>query len=178
MSRYLDFPLATAASSSIFALQRSHSTMNRDFGKKTKGCFSSKARFAAVSAAFCSSIANPNCPSRTRGLSSAACRVLLRRTRLRRFIYQVRSIPRAIRVLGGGGHTHPQRPPFKKILPGFQWKCRPSTVRSDEWPAWLFSFWFSGCWRALAKGTAWAGFYCAILLLLVFRGIFFTPNRP
>ena len=33
---------------------------------------------------------------------------------------------------------------------------RPSTVRSDEWPAW-FSFWFSGCWRALAKGTAWAG---------------------
>ena len=24
---------------------------------------------------------------------------------------------------------------------------RPSTVRSDEWPAW-FSFWFSGCWRA------------------------------
>ena len=29
--------------------------MNRDFGKKTKGCFSSKARFSAVSAAFCSS---------------------------------------------------------------------------------------------------------------------------
>ena len=29
-----------------------------------------------------------------------------------------------------------------------------------------FSFWFSGCWRALAKGTAWAGFYRAILLLL------------
>ena len=28
---------------------------------------------------------NPNCPSCTRGLSSAACRVLLRRTRLRRF---------------------------------------------------------------------------------------------
>ena len=24
---------------------------------------------------------------------------------------------------------------------------------------------FSGCWRALAKGTAWAGFYCEILLL-------------
>ena len=42
----------------------------------------------------------------------------------------------------------------------------PSTVRSEEWPAW-FSFWFSGCWRALAKGTAWAGFYCAILLLLI-----------
>jgi len=34
-------------------------------------------------------------------------------------------------------------------------------VRSDEWPAW-FCFWFSGRWRALAKGTAWAGFYCAI----------------
>ncbi len=34
-------------------------------------------------------------------------------------------------------------------------------MRSDEWPAW-FSFWFSGCWRALAKGTAWAGFYCVI----------------
>ena len=31
------------------------------------------------------SIANPNCPSCTRGLSSAACRVLFRRTRLRRF---------------------------------------------------------------------------------------------
>ena len=59
--------------------------MNRDFGKKTKGCFSSKARFSAVIGAFCSSIANPNCPSCTRGLSSAACRVLLRRTRLRRF---------------------------------------------------------------------------------------------
>ena len=28
---------------------------------------------------------NPHCPSCTRGLSSAACRVLLRRTRLRRF---------------------------------------------------------------------------------------------
>ena len=34
---------------------------------------------------------------------------------------------------------------------------RPSTVRSDEWPVW-FSFWFSGCWQALAKGTAWAFF--------------------
>ena len=31
------------------------------------------------------SYANPYCPSCTRGLSSAACRVLLRRTRLRRF---------------------------------------------------------------------------------------------
>ena len=31
-------------------------------------------------------------------------------------------------------------------------------MRSDEWPAW-FSFCFSGRWRALAKGTAWAGFY-------------------
>ena len=29
--------------------------MNRDFGKKTKGCFSSKARFSAVTEAFCSS---------------------------------------------------------------------------------------------------------------------------
>ena len=29
--------------------------MNRDFGKKTKGCFSSKARFSAVIDAFCSS---------------------------------------------------------------------------------------------------------------------------
>ena len=34
----------------------------------------------------------------------------------------------------------------------------PSTVRSDECPAW-FSFWFSGRWRALAKGTAWADFF-------------------
>ena len=43
----------------------------------------------------------------------------------------------------------------------------PSTARSGEWPAW-FSFLFSGCWRALAKGTAaWAGFYCTILLLLL-----------
>ena len=42
--------------------------------------------FAAVTHAFCSSIANPNCLSCTRGLSSAPCRVLLRRTRLRRFI--------------------------------------------------------------------------------------------
>ena len=32
-------------------------------------------------------------------------------------------------------------------------------MRSDEWPA-RFSFWFSGCWRALAKGTAWAFFLC------------------
>ena len=30
----------------------------------------------------------------------------------------------------------------------------------------LVFFWFSGCWRALAKGTAWAFFVCAILLLL------------
>ena len=29
-----------------------------------------------------------------------------------------------------------------------------------------FSFWFSGFWRALSKGTAWAGFYCEMLLLL------------
>ena len=36
--------------------------MNRDFGKKTKGCFSSKARFSAVSDAFCSSIANRQLP--------------------------------------------------------------------------------------------------------------------
>ena len=36
---------------------------------------------------------------------------------------------------------------------------RRATVRSEEWPAW-FSFWFPGCWRALAKGTAWlGGFY-------------------
>ena len=36
-----------------------------------------------------------------------------------------------------------------------------SAVRSGQWPAW-FSFWFSGCWRALAKGSARAGLYCAI----------------
>jgi len=36
---------------------------------------------------------------------------------------------------------------------GFRHHC----ARSDEWPAW-FSFWFSGCWRALAKGAAWAFF--------------------
>ena len=49
---------------------------------------------------------------------------------------------------------------------------RPSTVRSGELPAWFF-FWFSGCWRALAKGTAWAGFYCAILLLPSFSCLSF-----
>ena len=55
---------------------------------------------------------------------------------------------------------------------------RPSTVRSDEWPAW-FSFWFSGCWRALAKGTAWAGLYCAVLLLRCgFIEGEFTPMPP
>ena len=31
-----------------------------------------------------------------------------------------------------------------------------STARSGEWLAW-FSFWFSERWRALSKGTAWAG---------------------
>ena len=35
----------------------------------------------------------------------------------------------------------------------------------NERPAW-FSFWFSGCWRALAKGTARAGFSFVILFLL------------
>ena len=45
------------------------------------------------------------------------------------------------------------------ILPAFP------DLRSVEWPAW-FSFWFSGCWRALAKGTARVGFDCEILLLL------------
>ena len=63
---------------------------SENFGKKTEGCFSSKARFAAVIdfgyrlSSF--SKGNPHCPSCTQGLSSAACRVLLRRTRLRRFI--------------------------------------------------------------------------------------------
>ena len=42
----------------------------------------------------------------------------------------------------------------------------PFAVRSGEWPAW-FSFWFSGRWQALAKGTAWAGFYSVILRLLL-----------
>ena len=45
---YLDFPLATAASSSRFALMRSslhHESMN---SRLTKGCFSSKAQFSAV----------------------------------------------------------------------------------------------------------------------------------
>ena len=54
--------------------------------------------FAAVSHAFCSSIANPNCPSCTRGLSSASCRILLRRTRLRRFtnpVVVIREGPRS-----------------------------------------------------------------------------------
>ena len=38
--------------------------------------------------------------------------------------------------------------------------CAPTNGRPG------FPFWFSGCWRALAKGTAWAGFCCVILLLL------------
>ena len=49
-------------------------------------------------------------------------------------------------------------------------------MRSDEWPAW-FSFWFSGCWRALAKGTAWAFFYSAILLLLLPKPPHGGPGR-
>ena len=82
---YFDFPLATAASSSRFALLRSslhHESMN---SRLTKGCFSSKARFSAVTDNSAIVQQNPHCPSCTRGLSSAACRVLLRRTRLRRF---------------------------------------------------------------------------------------------
>ena len=59
MSPYFDFPLAAAASSSRFALPRSHSTMksmNSQLSvKKTKGCFSSKARFSAVTHTFLSS---------------------------------------------------------------------------------------------------------------------------
>ena len=51
-----------------------------------------------------------------------------------------------------------------------------STVRSDEWPAW-FSLWFSGCCRSLAKGTAWAGFYCSILLLLLYLAITQNGNK-
>ena len=39
----------------------------------------------------------------------------------------------------------------------------PSTARSDEWPAWVST---SRCWRALANGTAWAGFVA-----------FFRPSR-
>ena len=68
---YLDFPLPTAASSSIFALRGLHTTMIAAFGKKTKGCLSSKARFSAVVDAFCSSKEIPTahrvhgvCPAR------------------------------------------------------------------------------------------------------------------
>jgi hypothetical protein len=69
-------------------------------------------------------------------------------------------------------------------------------VRSGEWPAW-FSFWFSGCWRALlAKGTAWAGgfivkfffFFCFVfcggspavffLVFLVYIAFSRPPTRP
>ena len=57
------------------------------------------------------------------------------------------------------GETKDRRPGVSGVWP--------STVRSGEWPAWFF-FWFSGRWRALAKGTAWAGFYRAVLLLLGF----------
>ena len=65
--------------------------------------------------------------------------------------------------------TRRQKVPYGALLKSTRPRGRraadPPTVRSGEWPAW-FSFWFSGCWRALAKGTAWAGFYCVILLLL------------
>ena len=44
----------------------------------------------------------------------------------------------------------------------------PSTVRFGDWPAW-FSFWFSGRWRALSKGTARAGFYRTVLLSTLHR---------
>ena len=40
----------------------------------------------------------------------------------------------------------------------------PSTARSDKWPAW-FSFWFSGYWRALAKGAAWAFFIAQFTII-------------
>ena len=62
---------------------------------------------------------------------------------------------------------------FSKTPSGtFHW---PSTVRSGEWPAW-FSFLFSGRWRSLAKGTAWAFFYCAITLLLPSGTSLEVPN--
>ena len=37
----------------------------------------------------------------------------------------------------------------------------PSTARSGEWPAWVST---SRCWRALATGTAWAGFVAFLSL--------------
>ena len=39
-------------------------------------------------------------------------------------------------------------------------------VRSSTQNPQELSFWFFGCWRALAKGTAWAGFYCIMRILL------------
>ena len=56
---------------------------------------------------------------------------------------------------------HPPRPKPKGSGYGPP-PCAPANGR----PGFPFAFWFSGCWRALAKGTAWAGFYCLILLLL------------
>ena len=38
--------------------------------------------------------------------------------------------------------------------------------RKPDKSAQVKPFWFSGCWWALAKGTAWAGFCLGILLLL------------
>ena len=58
---------------------------------------------------------------------------------------------------------HRQRPP---PAPPMSTPPRPSTMRSDEWPAW-FSFWFSGCWRALAKGTAWAFFKVQFIIIII-----------
>ena len=48
--------------------------------------------------------------------------------------------------------TGPRVWEMRRLLPA---RRRPSTARSDEWPGPGFPFGrFSGCWRALAKGTA------------------------
>ena len=67
-------------------------------------------------------------------------------------------------VLGGQVHSPTKERPGGVVHDPNPTRIWPSTARSDEWPAW-FPFWFSGCWRALAKGTAWAGFIGQFIII-------------
>ena len=71
----------------LLALELARAGANRMFTKicRHMAQFERKSRLLRRYRHYCSSIANLNCPSCTWGLSSAACRVLLRRMWLRRF---------------------------------------------------------------------------------------------
>ena len=54
-------------------------------------------------------------------------------------------------------------------------KIWPSTARSDEWPARVST---PRCWRALAKGTAWAGFVAFLFVPLAGESVrHLAPGR-